>query len=228
MEKLLKKDGDFIVPGEEIVSSMNYLPGKNCFREGNSIYAKKLGFVSINNKVISVIHLSCVYIPRIGDMVIAEIEDIQSSGWVVNINSAYDAYLPLSGIKDFIDTSKTDLSSIYKIGDMIYAKISSVSLEADLVSISMQDVMARKLIGGRIVYINPAKIPRVIGKNGSMINLIKQKTGCKINVGQNGMIWLDGEKKELAIDALKMIEKESHTNGLTDKISKFLEKGIFR
>ena len=85
-----------------------------------------------------------------------------------------------------------------------------------------------KLVGGRIVGVNASKIPRIIGKQGSMVTMIKDTTGCKITVGQNGLIWIDGEpKKELiAVKAINKIAKESHLSGLTDKIKEFLDKEI--
>ena len=84
---------------------------------------------------------------------------------------------------------------------------------------------SRKLIGGRIMKITPSKVPRVIGKAGSMIELIKDKTKCQIIVGQNGVIWLKGENEGLAAKTIYKIERESHTTGLTDKITAYLDKG---
>ena len=39
-------------------------------------------------------------------------------------------------------------------------------------------------------------------------------------------MWIDGEpvSEQLAIQAIRKIEKESHLSGLTDKIKEFLEK----
>jgi exosome complex component RRP4 len=206
-----------IIPGEEIISSMDYLPGRNCYREGNSIYSKKLGIIHLMNRVISVIPLSGVYIPKSGDMVIGEVVDIHSNGWVVDIKSTHDAYLPLSGVRRFIDTNKTDLSTVYAIGDVLYAKISSSS--ADSTHLSMQDIRAKKFISGRFYTINTAKVPRVIGKEGSMIKMIKDKTDCRISVGQNGTIWFEGGDEKRTIEILDVIQSEAHKNGLTNKIS---------
>ena len=63
-------------------------------------------------------------------------------------------------------------------------------------------------------------MPRLIGKKGSMINMIKDKTGCKIVVGQNGLVWVKGkqEMEQIVKDTIKLIEKEAHTSGLTDRI----------
>jgi len=219
---MLKNERDFVVPGDEIVKSMDYLPGKHTFREGDSIYAKGLGVVSISGRVVSMIPLSGVYTPKVGDMVIGEVKEIQGNGWVVDISSICEAYLPLSGVRDYIDTSRTRLDSVYAIGELLYAKIGAVN-SADSVHLSMQDSRSRKFNGGRIVRISPSKVPRLIGKMGSMINTIKDKTGCRISVGQNGYVWLDGENIELAMQAIDMIEEKAHkTSGLTDAVADFL------
>jgi exosome complex component RRP4 len=221
MSELLKKDRELVIPGDEIIRSMDYLPGRNCFREGNSIYAKKIGLVSVNRRVISVIPLSGVYIPKAGDMVLGEISDIQHNGWVIDIKSVNEAFLPLSGVREFIDTSKTDLSKIYGMGDAVYAKISSTNSKS--VYLTMQDTRSRKLKSGRVVKMSPAKVPRLIGKEGSMINMIKNKTNCSISIGQNGLVWFEGEKESKVIDAIGLIEREAVVDGLTDKVSKLLE-----
>jgi len=223
MAEFIKKEREFVVPGDEIISSMDFLPGRNCLREGNSIYAKRLGIVNLDGRVISVIPLTGVYFPRVGDMVIGEVEDVQSNGWVISINSAHSAYLPLSGVREFIDTSKTDLSRVYGVGEVVYANIMSAS--GSSIHLSMQDPRCRKFRSGRIVRMNPSKIPRLIGRQGSMIMMIKDLTGCRINVGQNGVICIEGEKEDLVIKAIEVIEHESQSEGLTDKVSMLLGGG---
>ncbi|MCD6591252.1 MAG: RNA-binding protein [Candidatus Aenigmarchaeota archaeon] len=219
---ILKKERDFVLPGDKIVESLDYLPGKNCFRDGNSIYSKRVGLVSFKGRVIEVIPLTGMYIPEPGDMIIGEIKDVQFSGWAVDINSPYQAFLPLSGVREFIDPAKMDLSKVYGIGELIYAKVTSVGPSKG-VNLSMRDPSARKFKNGRIIKITPVKVPRVIGKKGSMINLIKERTACRIYVGQNGVIWLQGENEPLAAKAIKMIEEMSHIEGLTNYIENLLK-----
>jgi exosome complex component RRP4 len=150
---------------------------------------------------------------------------MQTTIWIVDINSPYDAILPLGeAVGEYVDLSKTDISVYFDIGDIIYAKVLNVS-KSKQISLTMNDYRTRKLIGGRILKVTPSKVPRIIGKEGSMIELIKNKTKCQIIVGQNGIIWLKGEKEGLASKAILTIEKESHITGLTDKISNLLEKG---
>jgi exosome complex component RRP4 len=75
--------------------------------------------------------------------------------------------------------------------------------------------------------VTPTKIPRVIGRKGSMISMIKQETGCQIILGINGVILVTGktpEDEEIAMMAIHKIEEESHTSGLTDRITQFLKE----
>lgn len=221
MADLTKKDKEFVVPGDEIVKSMEFLPGRNTFREGDSIFSKRLGILHVENHVVSVVPLTGPYVPRGGDMVVGEVDDIQKNGWVIKIDDSHSTFLPMSGVREFI-RNDADLSKFYDIGELMYLKVSAVNNQN--LSLSMQDTRARKLFGGRIIHVDPVKVPRIIGKQGSMISLINKKTGCRITVGQNGIIWIDGEKSDLVIKAIKTVEKESHTEGLTDKIEKMLGK----
>ncbi|MBI4021583.1 MAG: S1 RNA-binding domain-containing protein [Candidatus Aenigmarchaeota archaeon] len=218
--ELLKKERDVVIPGDIIVESMEFLPGRNTFRENEAILSKRVGLVSINGRAISVVPLSGAYIPREGDMVIGKVTDIQNNGWVVDVHAPSDAFLPLAGVKEYIDTRKTSLNRYYDVGDIIYAKVNG--LQGTSIYLSMQDIKARKFHGGRLVRISPTKVPRLIGKQGSMINIIKDGTGCKINAGQNGLIWLEGEGMEKCIEVIGLIEREAAAEGLTDKISAML------
>lgn len=226
-EKVEAKENEserkLVLPGDMIVESMDYLPGKNCYRDGNSIFSKRLGLVHYKGRVIEVIPLSGVYVPEVGDMVIGKVTEVQHSGWIVDINCPYEAYLPLSGVREFIDPQKTNMAKIYNAGDMIYGKISMVS-PSKSIHISMQDPKTRKFDNGRIVKISSVKVPRLIGKHGSMINMIKDMTGCRISVGQNGFIWLQGEKENLAVEAIMTIDEKSQSEGLTEYVQKMLSK----
>ena len=86
----------------------------------------------------------------------------------------------------------------------------------------------RKLRDGRVLTVNAKKIPRIIGSKKSMLTLLRDKTGCRVVVGQNGIIWLDGpeENMELVVEAILKITRESHTKGLTDRISEYLDAGM--
>jgi exosome complex component RRP4 len=194
----------------------------NCYVEGEKVFSKVLGILKVSEEEISVVPLAGKYFPRVGDRIIGRIEEIEVSGWWVDINSPYRAFLPLGeAVEEFVDVRKVDLSRFYDIDDIIFCKITKVT-KNKIIQVSMKDMLARKLFGGTTIKITPYKVARVIGKGGSMIELIKEKTGSEIYVGQNGVIWIRGGKKEKAIEAILTIEKEAHTIGLTEKIAKML------
>jgi exosome complex component RRP4 len=81
-----------------------------------------------------------------------------------------------------------------------------------------------KFRGGILINITPTKVPRLIGKKGSMINMIKDQTRCEVVVGQNGVVWVKGkpEMERVVQKVVKTIEEEAHTSGLTDRIRDML------
>ncbi len=216
---------EIVVPGELLGEG---IAGFGTYKDGNKIYAKTVGLLSKKDKEFRVVPLNGVYIPRRGDGIIAIVKDITFSMWILDINSPYTAVLSLSeGVEEFVDLTKTDLSKYYNYDDVLFAKVSNVT-KSKTVQLSMRDRLCRKLVGGRLVKITPTKVPRVIGKAGSMVEMIKKKTGTQIVVGQNGIIWVKGEKQSVAIEAILEIERYSHLEGLTDRISKFIDDKIER
>jgi len=225
MEKLLVKDKDIVVPGQELARSIEYVPTGGCFRDNDSIISSKLGLVSINGRVINIIPLTGKYIPKEGDIVIGKIIDIGFNGWYLDIGCPYDASLMIKDATEFIDKG-ADLSQFYDFNELVIAKVVKITRFSNI-NISTKGPGLRKIKGGKIIDITPSKVPRLIGKQGSMINLLKENTNCRITVGQNGMVWIQGDNSDdelLATEAILKIENESHLDGLTDKIKEFLER----
>ena len=147
------------------------------------------------------------------------------SGWAIDTNSAYTAMLSMKdGTEDFIRRG-ADLTRYFDVDDYIVTKIFNVTSQ-NLVDLTMKGPGLKKLEGGRIVKVSPSKVPRIIGKQGSMVSMIKTATNCNIIVGQNGIVWIKALKPKdeiLTVETIKKIERESHISGLTDRIKKFLD-----
>jgi exosome complex component RRP4 len=219
------KDKELVVPGEELAQGMDYLPGKGTYREGDHIIASIIGMTNVDGRTIKIIPLAGKYMPKRQDTIVGQVKDILMSGWLVDTGSAYDAVLNVKdATSEFIEKG-ADLTQFFNFGDYIVAKIFNVTSQ-NLIDITMKGPGLHKLVGGRVIKINTNKVPRVIGKQGSMVSMIKQATGCKITVGQNGLVWLSGEpeKEIIAVNAIKMIEKNAHKPGLTDTMKEYLEK----
>jgi exosome complex component RRP4 len=111
------------------------------------------------------------------------------------------------------------------MGDLIVAKITAYDRSHDP-QITVAEPGLGKITRGQIVKITPTKIPRVIGRKGSMISMIKQETDCQIILGLNGIILITGktlEGEELAMMAIRKIDEESHISGLTDRVTQMLK-----
>lgn len=225
MGKLLVEERSVVVPGECLAEGLDYVPAQGAYRKEDAILAGRLGLLTLEGRAIKIISLSGRYMPKRGDVVIGKVIDVTISGWRLEINCAYSAMLSMKdATSDFIPRG-ADLTQFFNLGDIIVAKIVNVTSQK-LVDLSTKGPGLRKMYGGRIISVNCNKVPRIIGKQGSMVSLIKSATGCKIIVGQNGAIWLDGDPKQevIAIEAIRKIEEESHVSGLTERITEFLEK----
>ena len=212
-----------VIPGEVIVEGEDFLPGENTEKIENKIISRRFGLAEISENLVKIIPLSGVYSPRRGNVVIGSIENISFNGWFVDIGAQDAAFLPITEVPKYIN--KNHLEEVMDIGDIIIAKIIGITKRG--VDLTIRARNLGKLREGLIIKINPNKVPRVIGKEGSMIKLIKSETGCNITVGQNGMIWIKGEKIEnelLGKDAIMFICDRPFINGLTDKITEWFKE----
>jgi exosome complex component RRP4 len=212
-----------VIPGEVISSGDDYLPGEGTERRGKEIVSIKFGLAEEVNKLVKVIPLSGVYQPRRGNVVIGKVENVTFNGWVIDINTADSSFLSIMEIPRYVD--KDDLRSVMDIGEMVVAKIYSINKRGIDLTFKLKGL--GKLEGGMIININSNKVPRVIGKEGSMVSLIKDETGCQITVGQNGFIWIKGNKIEdelFAKKAILYIAEHSLMSGLTDEMKNWFDK----
>ncbi len=193
------------------------------YSEGGKIYASLLGIKNERAGYVNVVPLSGRYIPRAGDAVIGKVVDIGPSHWLVDINSPYPSPLHVNEVPWRVEYG--DTAKYIDVEDVLLVKVLMVD-ETKRVVITMKDHGLRKLGGGQIVEISHSKVPRVIGRKGSMISLIKQFTKCRMFVGQNGRIWIDGEVDDIvnAIGVIKKIEEEAQVLGLTESVKSMLEE----
>ena len=223
---MTEKEGSnrrIVIPGEVIISGENYLPGEGTEKRGNDMVALRYGLAEEVSRLVKIIPLSGVYHPRRGNVVVGKISNITFNGWLIDIGSPENAFLSVAEYPKFVH--KNELDGIMNIGDMAVAKIKDVNRKS--VDLTMKLRGLGKIDEGIIIKINPNKVPRVIGKEGSMINMIKEETGCNITVGQNGFIWIRGdsiEKELFAKKAVDFVTEKSFLSGLTEEVKKLFEK----
>lgn len=212
-----------VVPGERIAAAGELRPGQNTYEEADGIYALRLGVKSVRGDRVNVIALSGRYEPARGDMVIGTVAEAGPSNWYINIGAANDVGMHVNDVPWRVEFGET--KKYLDIGDSVLLKIVHVD-ELKKAQVSMKDRQCRKLTGGLLFEVSPAKVPRIVGRQGSMISMLKDATNVRVFVGQNGVIWLDGETEDvaLALEALRKIEAEAHTSGLTDRMKAWLEE----
>jgi len=224
MAKEEKPKKEIVVPGETISTDENALPGDWTIKDGKNIIATRLGIVDKQDRLIKIIPLSGVYIPRRGNTIIGEIKDMNYSGWMVEIGGPYGAFLTLKEVPGYIEES--EMETVYGVGDLIVAKILNVKRTAVDLTMKQREGGLGKIRDGLIINVNPHRVPRIIGKEGSMIKMIKDYTKCIITVGQNGLVWIKSDNVDdrlFARQAIEFIVENTTTEGLTEKVEEWLK-----
>jgi exosome complex component RRP4 len=218
--KQIVTPGDLLAEGE-------YVAGENAYLEGDKVFAQRIGLVEYDNKRVNVVALKSFYVPRMGDIVIGTIVEVGFTGWTVDINAPYPALLRATEVLNRpFKPQKDDLPQLLDAGDLIVAKIDAYDRTHDP-QLAVSEPGLGKITRGQILRVTPTKIPRIIGRKGSMISTIKQETGCNVILGLNGIVLVTGktlEDEALATMAIRKIEDESHTSGLTDRITQMLKE----
>ena len=216
----LVKPQDIVVPGQ-LLAKGDYRCGDGTYKEQQEVFASVLGVTKVKGHLIFVVALQGRYNPKPRDIVVGTIIEITMNGWLVNISSAYPAMLTVMHALSRRDATRDydDLRRWYDIGDTLIAEIVAADRTRDPL-LTTRGRGLGKCRGGMITEIIPTRVPRLIGRKGSMISMLKSELKCEIVVGQNGIIWLKGDSDHvvIAIEAIRQIEREAHTSGLTDRV----------
>ncbi len=212
-----------VVPGDFISDEVNRA-GAGTYVDDGKVYAMNYGIVN-DKEDIKVVALSGKYVPTNGDIVIGKIVEISFPYWIFDIASPYESRLHISEFSRGADRKIEfgNMSHYLDLGDLIVAKVLNVDalMRVDL---TLRDEFK---IGdrGRLIEISHTKVPRVIGRSGSMIKMLKEKCNCFIFIAKNGRIWIKGREADmnLALEVVLMIANEAHTSGLTDRVAQFLD-----
>ncbi len=215
----------YVIPGD-VVTTGPFRPEQNVVLEGNRIISTAIGISEIYDDSVKVIPLTGKYIPKINDLVIGKVISHTSLSWELDINSCYVGFLPAQDVfgRDF-SAHADELSSKLKSGDLVAARIANFDRTRDpLVTISDRDL--GQIDSGDLVKISPSKVPRLIGKRGSMIQMIEMATNAAVTIGQNGWVVVSCETPEgllKAKKAIEMINEKAHVANLTDQVKEMLE-----
>lgn len=207
----LKKTGcekmkRIVVPGE-LITEERKRAGEHAFARGDRVFSDALGLVSEDGPVVSVVPLRGRYVPKTNDLIIGVVAQGVHNGYLLDINGFYLAFVYAKELRDPLN-----------VGSVVSAKIMNVS-ETNEVELGF----VRVFFGGEVFKVSPVKVPRMIGKNGSMLEVLKTGTQSNIMIGRNGLVWVKGGNTVLLSAGLKKIEAEAHLENLTDSVKAFLD-----
>ncbi|MCA1818486.1 MAG: exosome complex RNA-binding protein Rrp4 [Thermoplasmatota archaeon] len=222
MNRTTNPDRHLVLPGDT-VGDKRSIPGPGTKKVGDRVVAITAGLLQPLGEKVTVLPMSGSYDPRPGDQVVGVIREANPGNWIVDIRAPWLCPMHVSEVPWRVDFGET--TSYLKAGDAILCKVLFVD-DQKKVQVTLKDRNLTKLEGGEIIEVSPVKVARVIGKNGTMLNLIKEYVECWMQVGQNGRIWVNGEPKEvlLAKEVIDTISREGHLPGLTEKVKELLEK----
>ncbi len=193
-----------VVPGEKIADSAIRIPG--AYMEGGATYAALVGLLDESGKYIP---LESRYKPMLDDIVVGMITDARHAGYSVDLLLPKEGFIPARTLRITL-----------QLGDFVVAKIRKIERSgmAELGEV-------RRLPKGKIIEFPSAKIPRLIGKKSSMLDILRTNAGGDIVVGNNGYVWMS-EKCDipLLMKAIDLIRSKAHKPGLTDAVTKFFEQ----
>ncbi|MBU0498339.1 MAG: exosome complex protein Rrp4 [Candidatus Thermoplasmatota archaeon] len=212
-----------VIPGQILGDTRSHRAGSGTFIAEGKILSQLVGILNIHGNSIHVVPIKGKYNPIEGDFVIGIVEEAMSSSWLVDINAPSPALLHQNEVPWNVDFGDTE--RYLNKGDTIMAKVLSVD-DIKKLQITLNDRNLYKIKGGFITEVEPTRVPRIIGKKGSMMAVVKKYIRCRIFVGQNGRIWIDGDTDDIekVRSVIQIIEDESLSFGLTDRIETLLKK----
>jgi exosome complex component RRP4 len=192
------------LPGDEIKEKITS-NGIATRVENGKVYANVIGVVS--NNTFKPFELA--YSANINDLIVGIVYDKKPNVIFVDTGTSYTGIIQAK-------TLRTEIRQ----GNIISARVAKIE-ESDIL---LTDVVVLNKKPGIIFNIPPSKVPRIIGRDATMINIIKRTTKCDIIVGMNGMIWVTGDNIIKAKKAIDFITTRAHLEGLTAKVEEMLKK----
>ena len=155
--------------------------------------------------------------PRSGDLIVGFVAEVRNNLWFFDVNGPFQALLPMS-----LAPWKVEFGAVREhldVGDAVICRVQEVDETQSAVA-TMKGMGLRKLKSGLLEEIPPHIIPQVIGKGGAMLQSLKSLGQCRMVIGQNGRIWLDGEHDGMRSirSALEVIRETAHVPGLKERI----------
>ncbi len=210
------REREIVVPGQTL-SDDSRMSGLNTYVHQGKVYSAVAGIVQLKHSLINVLPAKSPYRPSESDHVLGIITDIKPSHYEVDLG-----WHLIGILKALRRRPKMRLH----IGDVIYTSVKHSGIRGVFLDSGEKLVRVER---GLLIRVSPVKIPRIVGKKGSMVSLLSNESGCRLYVGRNGLIAVVGPspEREFAVaSAIRIIDEESHVPGLTERVASHLRKRV--
>jgi len=200
------KKGQVVTPGELVAEGSYEVSGPHS-AAGKRYYAKVLSVVVVEKPGrIRLVPIKRRYIPAEGDLVIGKIIDVGPTFWLVDINSPYTAILQVSEVFPRPAPAVRDLTEIFRLGDLIAAKVLSFDFAHDPL-LTVKESRLGKVERGLLVEVLPTRVSRVIGKKGQVADFLREAFDVELLIGRNGRIVIMGKNADQEAAAAYVIQR---------------------
>ncbi|MBT4059416.1 MAG: RNA-binding protein [Euryarchaeota archaeon] len=216
--------GSLVIPGDKISSDTGGQIGHGVMKKDGSLIATKLGYLVEKGGEFSVSPIHTTYFPRPGDLVIGYIEGMRANIWFIDLNAPFNAILPMSLAPMKVEYGAT--RDAMNVGTTILCRVQEVD-ESHSSVVTMKGMGLRKVNSGFVDTIPPHLVGKVASGANSIINQIKDSSNCRIILGANGRIWVDGDSNGIRVvrDALSFVRENEHSTDLNGDVAKYLVNG---
>ena len=207
-----------VTPGMVIGPSAGKRAGSGIVTAEESMIATQLGWLRELNNTVSIDPINAAYMPRSGDLVVATVAEVRNNLWFMNINGAFQGLLPMS-----LAPWKVEFGAARQhmdVGNVVLARVQEVD-ECHNVVLTMKGVGLRRLNQGTVESIPVQHIDRVRGDSNSLLQRMREACDCRIMVGENGRVWIDGDADGIAWArmALQMVAQDGHSKAFETILS---------
>ena len=212
-----------VTPGMAVGPSTGKRAGSGIIATEDTFIATQLGWLRELNNTVSIDPINAAYMPRSGDLVVGIVAEVRNNLWFMNINGSFQGLLPMS-----LAPWKVEFGAARQhmdVGDVVLARVQEVD-ECHNVVLTMKGVGLRRLNQGTVESIPVQHIDRVRGANNERLQRLRDATDCRIMVGENGRVWIDGSADgvSLARHALHAVSKEAHSKDMDEILNEIENK----
>ena len=212
-----------VTPGMAIGPSAGIRVGSGALAQNDTIIATRLGWVKEFNNTVSVDPINSAYMPRSGDLIVATVAEVRNNLWFMNINGPFQGLLPMS-----LAPWKVEFGAARQhmgIGDVVLARVQEVD-ECHNVVLTMKGVGLRRLSQGAVIDVPVNHLDRIRGEANANLDRMKETSDCRIIVGENGRVWVDGDDNGIdwVREALDIAKQHGHKSSFDSAMKKHEKK----